>query len=217
MAVTVRVKPVERIIRAKIDAALSPQARQKVIAKVAREKLAEAQEVNRRALGRVPEHETIVNGRRGAPLESAHPDAGTIVFRFKLVTDVLAWIMAELIRRSPVGPPGGAGTYREAHVLLADGVEVTLTDSLPSAAEYVVINTMPYARKIEIGRTKKGRAFVIHAEDRLYDRVSLEAAQRFSNLVRISYTFRPLVGGVKVRTKSGRRDMRYPAIIVRLK
>jgi hypothetical protein len=214
----VKVAPVEKVLRARIDAALSPQARQKVIARVAREKLGEAQQQNLRVLGRVPDHETIVNGRRGVPLETAHPDRGEIVFKFELVSQVVAWIYVQLVQRSPRGPAGGAGTFREQHVILADGVQVLPSEALPAAAEIVIINTTPYARKIEIGTTKSGRPFVISAEPRLYDAVSHEAAARFSNVARISYTFRPLQGGAKIRARGGgKRDMRYPAIIIRPK
>ncbi len=210
MAVRVRYAPVERLIRAKIDAKLSPQQRSRAVARIARAELADAQEHNRRALGHVPDHEQIVNGRWGASLESAHPDRGTIVFRFKLATEVVAWIMAELIRQSPRGPAGGAGTYREQHLLFADGRQVLLSERLPAAAEYAVTNSTPYARKIEIGATESGRAFVIQVDPRIYDRVSYEAAQRFSNIAKIVYTFRPLVGGYQ--TKRG--VMRYPTILV---
>lgn len=215
MSVRVRYTPVERIIRAKIDARLSPQERSKTVARFARVKLGEAQEANRRVLGHVPDHEQIVNGRRGAALETAHPDKGTIVFRFRLAAEVIPWIMAELIRRSPIGPAGGAGTYREQHLLFADGVQVHMSENLPPAAEYAIINSTPYARKIEIGATRSGRPFVISAEPRLYDSVSHEAASRFRNIVKISYTFRPLEGGYQLVSKRGTSAMRYPTIIVR--
>lgn len=212
----VKVAPVEKIIRARIDAALSPAARQQLIAQVAREKLGEAQQQNQRVLGRVPDHETIVNGRRGVPLETAHPDRGVIVFKFELISQVVAWIYAELVRRSPIGPAGGAGTFKDQHVILADGVQVLPNEALPAAAEVVILNTTPYARKLEIGTTQSGRPFVINAEPRLYDTVSHEAAARFSNVAKISYTFRPLQGGAKIRARGGgKRDMRYPCVVIR--
>lgn len=211
----VKIDPVDQWIEVTVDELLSPQARSKAVADFARRQLDAAQDVNRKALGREPPFTQSVDGRQGAALESVNPDRGRIVFEFELINDAVRWILAELVRRSPVGPAGGAGTYREQHLLFADGVEVAAEGELPPAAEYAIINSTPYARKIEIGVTKAGRPFVISAEPRLYDSVSHEAASRFSRFVKISYTFRPLHRGYTIRTKRGTRDMRYPTIIVR--
>lgn len=215
MAVRVRYTPVERIIRAKIDARLSPQERSKAVARFARVKLDEAQEVNRRVLGRVPEHEQIVNGRRGASLESAHPDRGTIIFRFDLVSDVIAWIMQALVDRSPVGPAGGAGTYREAHRLFADGREVDLGGEVPPAEEYSFTNYLSYSRRLEIGKTKAGRDFLVSVPNRIYERTAKDARARFGNLAKVGFTYRGVVGGGYVGGRAGNKSkMRFPTITV---
>lgn len=207
----VRIDPVDQWVNITVDELLSPLARSKAIADFARKELVEALDGNARVLGTVTPYEQFVDGRKGASLESVNPDRGVIVFEFELIADVLRWIHAELVERSPRGPAGGAGTYRDAHRLFADGREIALGPDLPEAAEYSFTNTVPYARKLEIGTTESGRPFVIRTEPRLYDQVSAEAARRFKGTVKIAYTFRALAGGY--RTKRG--AMRYPTIIVR--
>lgn len=211
----VKIEPIDQWVNVTVSELLSPDARSKAVASFARVQFRAAQDTNRAALGNEPPFEQFVDGRKGAMLESVNPDKGRIVFEFELVGDVVKWIMTELIRRSPRGPAGGAGTYREQHALLVDGVEMPIRGEMPVGSEFMIVNTTPYARKIEIGTTKAGRPFVINAEPRLYDRVSHEAAARFSRVAKISYTFRPLAGGARVRGRSGPRDMRYPTIFVR--
>src|SRR4051812_19689821 len=67
---------------------------------------------------------TTVDGRRGAPLESVKLDGGRIdtLFPFPVI-EILEYIDYLLVMRSPVGPPGGAGTYGRSHRLFADGTE----------------------------------------------------------------------------------------------
>lgn len=214
----VKVEPIDSWINVTVSELLGPQARSKAVADFARGALREAQDTNRSALGSEPPYEQFVDSRRGAPLESVNPDRGNIVFEFELVNDVLTWILAELVKRSPRGPAGGAGTYREAHQVFADGIEIALGPDLPRAEEYSFTNTVIYARKLEIGRTKTGRDFLVSVPNRIYDRVSHEAARRFSNIAKIGYTFRALHGGAAVRGRRGRGTltMRYPTITVRM-
>jgi len=194
---------------------LAPEARSKAVASFARGAFREAQDKNKAALGREPPFEQFVDGRRGAALETVNPDRGRIVFEFELIGDVLAWIHAELVTRSPVGPAGGAGTYRAGHRLFAAGREIAWTDDVPAAAEWSVTNTVIYARKLEIAQTQSGRDFLVSVPNRIYDRVSYDAAQRFSRVVKIGYTFRALTAGDTVRGRSKRQAMRYPTITVR--
>jgi hypothetical protein len=165
----------------------------------ARERLAEAIALNRRAHGRAPKYKTFVDGRSEARLESVRPKGGSIVFEFELVVDVLQWIHATLRERSPVL----SGRYRDSHTLFADGREADV-GSIPAAAEYTFMNTVPYARKIEVGRTRAGRSFVIQVPNRIYERTATDARARFGNVARISFDFRTLPGS----------DTRFPTIVV---
>lgn len=160
--------------------------------------------------------------------------------------EVLAWIASELIARSPVV----SGAYRDAHALYADGEflmsadEVSEDSEIVEADEYSFTNTVPYSRKIEFGKTKAGRDFVIQVHPHIYERVAEEARGRFGNVADILYEVRGILGGEQlrqpktassrpVRAASGVResrlgrqhgqyahnasDVRYPSIVVRFR
>jgi hypothetical protein len=200
-------------LKVTVNEMLSPQAQQRAVADFAREQLTEAQDTNTRVLGRRPPHKTFVNGVENAQLETVRIGGGTIVFEFELVADVLRWIAGRLIERSPVL----TGAYRRAHTLFADGVEVDVGGTIPVAEDYAFTNTMPYARKIEIGKTRAGRAFVLQVPNQIYERTAKDARARFGNIAKIEFTFRGIAGGRQLAGRAaGRADVRFPTIVVRL-
>jgi hypothetical protein len=103
MAISARLTGVNKDFEIFLKEDLSLQARSAALASVARAGLAEAQaqEINREALGRVPPHETIVDLRRGGSIDAVKPD-GTIVFEFELLDDLFGWIDLQLIKHAPV-------------------------------------------------------------------------------------------------------------------
>lgn len=181
--VSTRIEPLDRSITLAIREGEPPADRARHLADYARKALAEAQETNRRALGRVPPHETFVDGRQGAPLESVKAD-GVIVFEFDLLNDLFEWIGDMLVRHSPVL----TGAYQDSHVLFADGAEVQPGAALPPAEEYVFLSTVPYARRIERGSSSQ-------APDGVYEAVAALAKARFGNLARIRFSYRSYQGG----------------------
>lgn len=237
MAVRTRIEPIDSWVSVVVDEDLAPQARSELIATFARSSIAETREANRTLLGRDTPETVFVDGKRGAPLENVNPDRGVIVAEFDLVLDVLNWIWNRLLESSPVL----SGEYKQGHKLFADGAEISTGGEIPDAAEYAFTNTVPYARKIEVGKTKDGRDFVIQVEPKIYDRVAREARGRFGNIAQIGYTFRGIVGGQQIaaenlpialkrpRHKTGRfasmggvsehnrRGLRYPTITVKLR
>ena len=203
MAIRTRIDPIDRDIAALISADLSPAGRSAALAVFARSELSDAEARNAAALGRTPDHETFVDGRRGEALEAVRPD-GTIVFEFRLVEDLLLYLTELLARHSPVR----TGRYTASHALFADGVEVTPGRVPPAAAEYVFLNTQPYARKIERGLSPQ-------APDGVYEAVATMAARRFGNQARVRFGFRTAVGAAIVRGKAGdRASSRTPAIVI---
>lgn len=194
MPVRTRIQPIDDWLSVTVDETLSEEARSSAIADFARGRLREALEANRRAVGSDTPYEQFVDAVKGAPLETVDPDKGVIIFEFELVGDVLTWILQTLRERSPVL----SGEYRENHRLFADGREIGAGDEIPDAEEYSFTNPVPYARKIEIGKTKAGRDFVIHVEPRIYERTAKDAQARFGNIAKVGFTYRALVGGAQV-------------------
>lgn len=236
MAIKTRIDSVAQDIGLIVNEMLSPVAQGMAVATFAREAIAEGDATNKRILGRVPPRTVTVDGRKGGALESVRPAGGSIVVEWELIGDVLGWIGNTLRERSPVV----SGDYKKAHTLFADGREVEIGGEVPQAEEYVFLNPLPYARKIEMGKTKSGRDFVVQVPNRIYERTAKDAKARFGNLVNIKSVYRAVEGSSilayvasdrsQVRSKNGRfqagsnaaamaheRSLRVPAILVSLK
>lgn len=234
MAVRTKVEPIDRDVRLIIDELLSPAAQSAQFASGAGQFIAEADETNRRVLGRIPPRKTFVDGREGAALETVRP-GGVIVAEWELITDVLLWIAADLIAHSPVGRTEAGdkhpGLYKKSHTLFADATEVSVGEQIPPASEYVFMNMLSYSRKIERGSSRQF--------DRVYEGTAQRARGRFGNVAKIYFTFRGVVGGQQVnpmlggatglkRGAKGRftarggvrahnnSDLRFPVITVRI-
>ncbi|WP_020187796.1 hypothetical protein [Methylopila sp. 73B] len=168
-----------------LDDEVSPAAISRAVAQVAREELAAAQEINARALGRVPPHETVVNGQRGAPIDSVRP-GGAIVFVFEveIVNEALIWISQQLLEHAP----RLTGRFADSFMLFADNVEYLPSDGVRPAKEFAFINAQPYARKIERGLSKQ-------APDGVFQSVAKLASRRFNNVAMVRFGYRSLPGG----------------------
>lgn len=205
MAVKTRVEAVDRDIDVILREDLSPQARSQALAKFADETIADASRQNRQILGREASKTIYVDGRQGAPLGSVRPD-GEIIAEFDLFTDTLAWIGDQLERHSP----RRSGRYAKSHDLFADGTLVEIGRQVPLAEEYVFINTLPYARKIEMGQSSQ-------APDGVYQAVATLARRRFGNIARVAFSYRTALAGSIVMGHAGNKSAgRYPAIVVTL-
>lgn len=190
----VKIEPIDSWIAVTVDELLAPEARSKAVADFARSTLAETQAKNREAVGREPPYDQFVDGRADARLETVNPDHGRIVFEFELMNDVLSWIMSTLVERSP----RRSGGYIAGHRLFADGTEIASDGGVPPAEEYSFTNTVPYSRRLEIGRTKSGRDFLVSVPNRIYERTAADAKARFGNVAKIGFTFRGIVGGYAI-------------------
>lgn len=212
MALKVRITPLEKNIRLLIDGRLSPEARSQRVAAFARSEIAAVDAQNAAVLGTAPPKTVSVDGRLGAPLESVNPDRGIIVAEWSLIGDVLQWIFATLRARSP----RLTGAYLQGHELYADGSLCDPTEP-PLAQQYVFLNSVPYARKIEIAKVKgppPRDTFTIQVPNRIYERTANDAQARFGNIAKIRFTYSAAEGG-QIASKS--RDARVPAIMVTLK
>ncbi|GLK78036.1 hypothetical protein GCM10008171_32900 [Methylopila jiangsuensis] len=217
MSIRGRVAPIDLDVRAILDEELSPAAQSRQLAAYAKEQLAEAQEINRRALGRVPDHATFVDGRPGGSVDAVRPD-GTIVFAFEFLDDVFNFIAEELVQAAPFL----TGEYRDSFFMLADGVLVPEGAAYPAAVEYAFLPGVPYARKIERGLSDQ-------APDGVFQVVAELASRRFGNLARIRFSYRSALldyvalGGRKGGRSAApakraahaiERETRQPAIVV---
>ena len=190
MAVTVRIDPIDKDISALV-ADMTAMGRG-AFAAFARESIEEAKKQNQSVLGVVPPYDIFVDGSKGAALESVRP-GGVIVAEFKLLDDVIRFIGAELLRASP----SITGHYKRSHIVFADGGQIDpAVPQTTLAREYVFVNSVPYARKIERGMSPQ-------APHGVYEVTAAAARRKFGRIAKIEFGFRTLTGG-----------QRQPAIIV---
>lgn len=190
-----RIQPLARDLQVIIDQDLSPDAQGRALAAFAKTTLAETQDQNRRALGRVPPHRQFVDGTEGRSLDSVKPTS-RITFEFELLGDVVEFVLDLLRKLSPIL----TGAYRAAHVVFVDGQQVDAIADIASFEEIAIVNTAPYARRIEAGISKA-------APEGVYQAAADAAAQRFGNIARVRFTFR------SVSTSRAKAD-RQPAIVI---
>lgn len=234
MPIKTRIDPIATSIDLIVARTLSPAAQKERVANFARAAIADADDTNRRILGRIPPRTVTVDGQRGAALESVKPNGGVIIAEWDLGSDVLVWIGQTLRDRSP----WVSGDYQRGWTLLADGVEVDIGKHIPDAEVFTFVNTVDYARKIEVGKTESGRDFVIQVPNRIAERTAKDAQARFGNIAKVRSVWISLQGayalkhdqasrsftGGKKRIGARQRPDRvkgsaitYPAIEVRLK
>ncbi len=203
MPLQVRIQSIKQDIDILINENLSSRAQSAAFAAFAGQQIESAKQTNKRVLGRVPPFKTTVDGREGAPLESVKPD-GIIITEFQLIGETLKWIGEQLEKFSPVK----TGRYKKSHAVFADGQQIELGAVIPDAAEFVFINLVPYARKIERGSSTQ-------APDGVYQAVSILARRRFGNTAKIEFSYRTAIGGAIIGGHEGNRsENRNPAIIV---
>lgn len=98
-----------------------------------------------------PTYETSINNHVGPISSVVLP--GPIVFRFNNWRSAVEVALAELQRRVPQGPAKG-GHYRDAYVVLVNQQAVTDFSAIPSDAEVIIFNRMPYTRRLETDSSK---------------------------------------------------------------
>lgn len=221
---TVRVKldPIEKDINLILRDTMGAPARKTLVQNFARGELAKAQAINANAMGVVPPHETIVDGRRHSDLAQINPDRGLIVFEFELLIEVVDWCWAQLFKYSPVL----TGRYSKSHLIFADGRELDTPDPSVLAAQWTIASGVPYARKIEKGLSDQ-------APDGVYEGVAALARTRFGNFAKVRFTFVPVQGtatmlhqwasgtrlGLQIRNPVKRSEWlrRQPALVITLR
>lgn len=161
----------------------------------------------------------------GTPIESAKQ---RIVYRYYYVREILN----ELLRMLRAASPVGSGAYRNAHEIYVDGRPIA-AGAIPlirPGQELMIANSMPYARRLEVGKTEAGRDFLISVPNRIYERTAQSAMAKFKNTAKVSFGYVTLPAahihrghpGHGLGTKSARRrrvahkgeEVRAPAIFI---
>jgi hypothetical protein len=201
MPLDIKITPISQSFQVLVDETLSPKARSAQVADFARRQIRAADEINRRALGVVPPKRVTVNGREDELLTNVPPDQGIIIAEYRMADEVLEWIMKTLRDRSPII----SGEYKKGHRLFADDVEVN-ADNPPIASRYTFFNLVPYARRLEVGKTNSGRDFLIQVPNRIYARTYQDAKAKFGNVAKITTGFESTANSYKLKNDQASRS-----------
>lgn len=190
-------------------------------AEAARELLADAAQRERARViaeqsgraGIAPTGETVVDGVRGGEPERVRPD-GYILLEWGYVREVA---LVALVALRQAGPRV-EGIWADSLAILADGAEVEPRAIPHDAREIHIVATTPYARRIEIGRTKRGDPFVLDDSDyRLIERTARRIAPLYRQIATVRFAYVDLADAYSLSNRTartGRRggQVRYPAM-----
>lgn len=137
--------------------------------------------------GIVPEWDAYADTHGNANLESVKIPNGRLVYRYRYTREVLTVALAELRKASPVV----SGLYRDSHTLFINGIAMTgAPPALKAGDEIFIANPVPYARRLEVGLTESGRAFVVQVPPRIYERVLKQILiPRYRNVAKLSLDY----------------------------
>lgn len=141
------------------------------------------------AAGRAsPTYETYVDGRKGGREEDVMLQGGVVSYVFSNLATAANWALSECRRRSPVS----SGAYRKSWIILVNGEQYPELDTIPSDQTVMIVNTMPYARKIEVGGMR------IRVPPGIIESVRRPVMSRFPG-VTATRAFLPMSGGRDAR------------------
>lgn len=163
-----------------------------------------------------PHWTTYVDGRQGVPESQVRPD-GAIVYRFNVLGLATVFALSYCMTRSPVR----SGAYRKAWFVAVDGKpwRDDLND-IPDSAEVMIVNPLPYARKIDTGAMKRMSVppGIVEGARQVTQRrfPTVVASRRFVNIPPglvdgAPYTLRR--NGVRKDRAAG-QSLTYPALIL---
>lgn len=121
---------------------------------------------------------------------------GPIVHLYDYREEIAAATLKALIEASP----RRSGDYIAGHTVFVNGAAVATLPRLAAGDIVMIANPVPYARRLEIGRTKSGRSFVLQVPDRIYERVAKNVIlPRYRNVARIEFTYVDLAGAATIK------------------
>jgi hypothetical protein len=145
--------------------------------------------------GIAPDWNAYANHPGNTNLESVEIP-GPIVYRYRYLREVVEVTLEALQRASPVL----SGAYVSSHTIFLNGAAVdALPEELTDGDEIFIANTVPYARRLEVGKTESGRAFVIQVEPNIYERVYDQMKDQFHNVAKLSMDYVDMSGAYRLK------------------
>jgi hypothetical protein len=176
--------------------------------------------------GILPSFEQIVDGVLGAPLESVSP-GGVIVFRWNYLGEVVRGILQTLTARGP----RLKGEWLEGLQVFVDGLHYQSENGdfdvgliTGATAEIRIVETVPYARRLEVGFSQDGTTpFVKQVPRKLIEKIAEESKSMYGTIAYIFFNYSDISNPYMLKTSRSHRRrygvlvdwMQYPSIIIR--
>jgi hypothetical protein len=128
--------------------------------------------------GFAPQWEAYANTPANTNLETVKLP-GPIVYRYRYINEIVFEAVKALQDASPVD----SGEYKNSHFVWVNREKVNLERAadLNRGDELFIANTVPYSRRLEVGKTDSGRDFVIQVEPHIYERVAEMLKAKYQN------------------------------------
>jgi hypothetical protein len=181
-----------------------------------------ATDARNRVLGGSPRptsYRQIVDGIDGASLTSVRPD-GEIIFAWQYLEEVVRDIYDQLIASAP----RDTGAYIKGVRVLLDGTVSSLDAITADTRQVVIVPSVPYARRLEVGLRDGGGKFVLQVPLHNVELIAKMASTLYGSLASIDFAFVDLPDayehGRKPREwrhrapRVSETHVRYPAIVI---
>jgi hypothetical protein len=169
-------------------ASLDPVVISRDLARFARQAIADLQ-----GSGEAPaSYRRYVNGRPDLPEEQVVAP-GPIIYDLSWLPEIEVYCLSF---GDSSRSPRRSGRYRRSFFSLVDGqLRHQPGTPIDPESELVIVNDAPYARRIEVGRKKDGRPFVVQVPPEIFLDMRQALLARFGNIVTASRRFVGLSGG----------------------
>lgn len=117
--------------------------------------------------GVIPDWSAYANTPTNLNLQSVKLP-GPIVYTYSYTKEIVLAALRGLYRMSPVA----SGAYRKNHTLYINNVEAAPNQRVKFGDRIFIANAVPYSRRLEVGKTTKGRDFLISVPNKIYERVT---------------------------------------------
>jgi len=192
---------------ADLDQALTPAELGKHLAAFAREELGSSIASGEAS----PQYTRYVNGQEGES-EDRVLFPGPIVYEFDHLAEVGLYAVSFLENRSPKA----SGHYAKSHVAMTGGLRpVDLNALPPSIGQLIIVNTVPYSRKINVG------AMQMSVPPFIYEDAQRAVLALYREIVNVDMRYIELPGGYRLKRSNGRGKNRqsgqaitYPALVI---
>jgi hypothetical protein len=127
--------------------------------------------------GIAPLGRQVVDGAPDAPLSAIQPDS-QIVILWNYLPEVARRTYEALVQRSPrLG-----GLYIQGLLKLIDGQPGDFAEINYDTEQVMFVATVPFARRLEVGKTKSGAPFVHQVAPHIVKETAVIAKQKFGDL-----------------------------------